>query len=894
MADDGAVDLASVGMDGIDAKDPPVFANEENKQLALDVKRKEGELDKLEEKLHTDGERVKVMTDHLINVQQELVHTQQLVDAKKNEIATEEHIKALTNRKLGRAKADIVKLQKEVDDTQDRTNAISNELMRGNEKLDQFKLEMNWNQEELEQWAIAAKQKEEDERALEKYHRADETKVRELTMAIEKLTYENAQRQKELADQVTDTQAKQIEMDKTAEVFRQLHEERRKLISQWEEAVKNMKIRDNQLERLGEEYASNLGRKRTKEDHMKEKRKQHVETEAENEKLEQGIATGDRQLIKMRMEHMNIKGDLGNFKDEVEVVRNQLSSCEAERNNAKNQLAVLKDTLEKQKAKHAAMLEEHEQHKQNLEVAIGNSKDKAALSAEAEKAREQTLANLRQVEKEMKLAKENLFKESQDLYKLRAEESTTLGEISGAQSAIKNLQFQISKLDAERQRQQELLYAVDFQSQLMQRKVARVSGERTIEEKEEFNRKIDQLEKQMKEQKGLHTVLSAQNKRQDAELKNANRALQGVQKDSENMRSAMEELELQNTVMNRSVANTVKEKEDSLMQHDVLRLEVKRLRQQLNNKSENLFGLENRKQQLHISMQEREKEIEVHQEVLRSQLRSAEEERHKAAIELAERRQKIYTLKMKYENVVGKVKKGDGEEGKSQAYYVLKAAQAKEELQRKGDELDDKIRKAEREMRALENTLGHLVQRNRKYKENFQTANTQSQAEFEEKQMLEEQSRAANEVLFKKKKTLAQLEREEQEDNKRLDELQASHNKLGSQCQQLEAANDSLTRDMEAQEVKLGRADQMLDTWKRKAADAGVDMSIDSAVSMDIETRSLRDQNQSVLFALANALQDHPEDVLPLFHSLCNEKGLVLPSRPPSAGGSRPSSGRGP
>lgn len=31
---------------------------------------------------------------------------------------------------------------------QDQINTFSNELMRGNEKLDQFKLEMNWNQED--------------------------------------------------------------------------------------------------------------------------------------------------------------------------------------------------------------------------------------------------------------------------------------------------------------------------------------------------------------------------------------------------------------------------------------------------------------------------------------------------------------------------------------------------------------------------------------------------------------------------------------------------------------------------------------------------------------------------------------------------------------------------
>merc|ERR1719277_1242648 len=116
----------------------------------------------------------------------------------------------------------------------------------------------------------------------------------------------------------------------------------------------------------------------------------------------------------------------------------------------------------------------------------------------------------------------------------------------------------------------------------MQRKVARVSGERTVEE---------------------------------------------------GMKGTMDELELQNTIVNRTVASTAKDKEESLMQHDILRLEVKRLRQQLNSKSENVYSLENRKHQLQISMEEREKEIEVHMEILRAQLRCADEEKHKAAIE---------------------------------------------------------------------------------------------------------------------------------------------------------------------------------------------------------------------------------------------------------------------
>merc|ERR1719409_2113962 len=591
---------------------------------------------------------------------------------------------------------------------------------------------------------------------------------------------------------------------------------------------------------------------------------------------------------------MNVKTELSGFKDEVEVMKNQLQACETEKVNTRNKLQVMAKNLVVRKEKYQMLHRNYLGHSKALDVEQVRTKDKDELSKKAEQAHGDVMTNLKLVEKEMRAAKENLFKESQELYRLRAEEATTLGEISGAQSAIKNLQFQISRLDQERQRQQELLYAVDFQSQLMQRKVARVSGERTIEEREEFKRRIDKLEKDMEEQKSLHAILSGQIKRQDAELKNANRTLTNIQKDTEAMKGTMEELDLENTIMNRSVANVVKEKEESLMQHDILRLEVKRLRQQLNQKSESLYSLENRKQQLHISMEEREKEIEVHQEVLKAQLRSQEEERHKTAIELAERKQKIYNLKMKYENVVNKVKKEDGEEQHSQAYYVLKAAQEKEEMQRKGDELDDKIRRAEREIRALENTLGHLLTRNRKYKENFQTANQQNQTELEEKQMLEEQSRAANEVLFKKKKQLSQLEREEQEDTHRYEELQANLNKLASQVQELTAARDQLRLDGEAQRPKLERAEQALEVSRRRAVDAGVDMGQEAPTTLDVQTRTLRDQNQSVLYAMNNALQDHAEDVLPLFESLCNEKGIARPSRPPSAAsaGSRPGSSR--
>jgi UDP-glucose:O-linked fucose beta-1,3-glucosyltransferase len=62
---------------------------------------------------------------------------------------------------------------------------------------------------------------------------------------------------------------------------------------------------------------------------------------------------------------------------------------------------------------------------------------------------------------------------------------------------------------------------------------------------------------------------------------------------------------------------------------------------------------------------------------------------------------------------------GAKEEESSQTYYVIKAAQEKEELQREGDELDAKNRKAEQELLALQNTLRIINSGNNQTKQSF-------------------------------------------------------------------------------------------------------------------------------------------------------------------------------
>jgi chorismate mutase len=77
----------------------------------------------------------------------------------------------------GRLTKDIGKLVAERAELADKVAGLQASVYKANEKLDGFKLLMNWNQEEMEQWALAQRQKEEDNLALDKYKKQDAAKV---------------------------------------------------------------------------------------------------------------------------------------------------------------------------------------------------------------------------------------------------------------------------------------------------------------------------------------------------------------------------------------------------------------------------------------------------------------------------------------------------------------------------------------------------------------------------------------------------------------------------------------------------------------------------------------------------------------------------------------------
>lgn len=76
----------------------PSFANKANRELDAYIKRVRQELEYTDVSLEDNEDRIKVMSEHLANVQTELKYTQSRFNAKTNEIQTEDHLKQLSKR----------------------------------------------------------------------------------------------------------------------------------------------------------------------------------------------------------------------------------------------------------------------------------------------------------------------------------------------------------------------------------------------------------------------------------------------------------------------------------------------------------------------------------------------------------------------------------------------------------------------------------------------------------------------------------------------------------------------------------------------------------------------------------------------------------------------------
>ncbi|XP_044523713.1 coiled-coil domain-containing protein 39 [Gracilinanus agilis] len=850
-------------------------ANDHNKALENKLLRMHNERTTLQDQISDYEERIQAMKSHLKNVNQEFSFTQSLCRAKKNEIETENHLKAIALREIGRVKDEIRRMEHEMNAFRERKSEIENAIFQSSQKLECLRCQMNWDQQALEAWLEESAHKDSDAFALQKYTQQDDSKIRRLMLQIERLTIDCNEKRKALDDELTETLSAQIELDKAAQDFRRVHGERKDLIKQWENTIEQMQKRDRDIDHCALTLATVKQDLRAKENIIKEKIK-FLENEVENNaEYEKKITLADRKALKLRLEYQSCDASRAQLQDELDTLKATVTRTSHDLEAIRREVTSLKKRIQEK----TDTLHSTQEHNRMLTEKLKDLTDKT-MSSEDKAIKMETMLRdeekaVKDVEDHLSRIKEVLFKTVKKLQIAAQEERSVLSEIDGTRSTIKNLNRRLYKLDLETLKQQEIMYNQDFYIQQIERRMSRLQGELNVEEKLDLETRLADLKIIFDEKKETSELLESQIKKLDNDLYFLKKSAYKTGGEKDDLLNKISELNLFIERSEKELQKAKVTKRDLLIEDNLQKLEVKRIRELLHAKADEVLSLEKRKQQLYTAMEERTEEIKVHKAMLLSQIRYVDQERQSISAEFHDRLSQIEKLKNRYELLTVVMMPPEGEEEKTQAYYVIRAAQTKEELQREGDSLDMKIHKAEKEIYALENTLRVLKTCNSNYKQSFKKI-TPASSEYEIKIKLEEQKRNVDEKYRYKRRQIRELQEDIQSMENTLEVLKNLINNSKERFAEKQVYAIELNSETEEQKPKIERAKRQ---YFKLSKELRLAKNTDEPIleEYDISLREIKDYNKSIDRLLIDVMEDNP-DLYGIFQTYFQQVGLELPS----------------
>jgi chromosome segregation ATPase len=412
----------------------------------------------------------------------------------------------------------------------------------------------------------------------------------------------------------------------------------------------------------------------------------------------------------------------------------------------------------------------------------------------------------------------------------------------------------------------------------LERKIARIQGERTEEEKFELQSRIDHLTKVLDEKIATEKMLQQQLHRQDLALRQGARERETLQAAEKELNTKLNEINLDQDSLDRASEKARTQREQLIVEINMLRLQVDKLSSQLNAKADQVVSLENRREQLKLSMKERVDEIEAHLAALRVQLKTEDEARHDAVVELAERKRRLEGLKA---NLQTEQQTVDGEEV-SPSYFVIKFAQQREELSRRGDELENEVKVAIQELRALEHSMVKLNGQNAAFRAKFDAVGD-GDYDFERKETLDEQRKTLMQRLNALKmdarsaaEERAALERTYDQQQRKISQIQAELAQLKPAIERLRIENAELGEKIKRANTTCNRAKEAHRRSARVSPDAPFPASL---FEMDVEVTMQQQMLDFIVSELSRISEANPEIERKL-NAGFTQIGLRLPQSP--------------
>ncbi|THD23568.1 Coiled-coil domain-containing protein 39 [Fasciola hepatica] len=849
------------------------MASEENRALLH-------KLDELHGRLHEQGniyatecDKVKQLRDHMHTVKQEIDNTAALCELREQNIQDGEHLHKTVQREHGKMKMEMEKIVRLNDGVRERKSRLENLKFIKKSELEKAMQKTKQDKAGLEEWMRKIEERDEDTMIMKKYIRQDDSRIKELDLEIQNLTDKLREKKTKLDNIFTKTQTNQVALDRACEEARTAYTERDSLIAQWEHVINRMRERDEELrnfaQRLNEmrlmvdEQEITL---REREDFLRTQKE--ITNEAERRLVEtvNGIAKHKLELTESEMRRQNFLSELEALKrtvdkmaSDLESMRTKISQLKKEKVQKAHKLETLRQQLED--------LKERLTYVSQSKLTVEQLANEADAELSADEANYQSLAGQLQHLRDVR------FKVTQNFEDMKSKSKLLEQQVEGARASLRMLNSKLVKLDTQLLRQQEMIYKEDFRLQQLEQRVSRMCGEHNEEEKTALEKQVRHLNAELEDRTKTVTALTNELVSLKSEVYRVKREAHTLQERSGQVEDRLKTSELEVEIATREKVKMETILQQLLVEQNMMRLQVRRLHGTYQKHANKVFDLETAKQELELTVQERRQEITLHQQMLLSEHRIAFEENSQLRIEFQARRSKIDKLIKRYEILTSLMAPPEGEEVHTQTYYLIRAAQEKEELQRKGDLLDAETRQAEQELIALENTLAVMNGCNQVFQMSYSKL-----PEDSEEIKLEKELREEHRVLsIKLRYDMDRMSELRQLIKNLTNELIAVQHDMDPYLQQIEELTQELERknkDIVAQRERLSRAQIRLKKAVAKSEAKQSDQL--NLIRSDIQIRMLKEHVEQLTRDALNCLKSD-DLIVEQAQTLLTASGLSYP-----------------
>lgn len=600
------------------------------------------------------------------------------------------------------------------------------EVYRSNGAIAKLSGQIQWSRDALAEFQAAMQHGDNTNQLIARYCKQDEQQARDLETRRQQQQLDVTRLRAVLVATSEEQRSLENVLDRTAQLYRQAHHDRSQLVDTWKEAVASLRCRDRDIQECETQLDTARQLTQRREQQLREA-VEFLELQLQNNReAEHDIGEQNARLTQTRdrltdittavqvahNEATTLQKLLANLAGRLQHKRQQNRQANVDLTERTAQLQRLGTVLEQLHAKYAQYsgqkLSGQERLRHLDELVEAEQKQLDGITAESAR-----LGG-------------SLFRSGQMVLTWREEHKLLELQIAGLEVDIAAERATLKRLDDELMRQIVIVYNIEYKTSVYQTRVNNMKGDGLFVNSDLEDR-INVLEAQADEKQRTHDTVKKQVQRIENEMRHLTASIKLATGEQERLRSKLDSRRLELEGGQKELATTATANHEQLVDQSMLKLRVHQMEETMRDQRDRVYNLQRHQNDLQLAMNERLLEIETRRAGQQQALKHLSEELTQLRADVSERNVKIAAVRARFECAEQRLGRNEDGTCVTAAQIRIETAQEKQMLLREGNELNERVLRAERDIKAIENTLVMVNYVNEAYRKRLEPVKEDSE-----------------------------------------------------------------------------------------------------------------------------------------------------------------------